>query len=433
MLSLSINPRYDYRLEINMKIYISNKIRRVYFYDDFVTFFGDLPITKQNLGLSHTVFCICNGINDFDQIAHSLIDKFALKSDLETVKRMIHQCTIADTSIEHAFVLNSNEANNNLIFNGIVGKRYPDVLHIELTSQCNFMCSHCYKNALNVGESVCYKWLSEKIYDRLKQQIPIIHLTGGEPTLHKDFSKIVDLFANDFDLQLTTNGSRITTYSMEVFKKFQAIDISLYGLSGNEYKVNTGSAESYNLVMSGCRELKAADINFGVTLVINAQNWTQLENYVEYAIRVGAKSISFALPMNSGRLINSNSDKWFLSPETKKNIYKCYRSVSKKYKDDIIVREWTRSAYSNMWNSYPSDDSLRCGAGRTNWWMSEQKQFRPCSFLPNEYICLDYDEWIKYITKESNIDWKNSRKLLEVFASKNDLKITDICPIFRKE
>ena len=85
-----------------------------------------------------------------------------------------------------------------------------------------------------------------------------------------------------------------------------------------------------------------------------------------------------------------------------------------------------------MWKTYPLDNSLRCGAGKNSWWMSEEISFRPCPYLPEQYVDLDYDTWYKYITGEQDIDWGEARNSLELFANQKKLNITDMCSIFRK-
>ena len=205
-----------------------------------------------------------------------------------------------------------NEANLSPKINGDFDRKYPSILHVELTGTCNFFCSHCYKNATVIGRFIDYEELKEKIYQKLKGTVPVIHFTGGEPTLHKKFGEIVNLFSNGFQLQLTTNGSQICSYPIEVFKHFQAIDVSLYGLSANEYKINTGNAGSYEHVKKSIKMLSSSNIDFGTTLVINNDNWNQMEEYVKYAIDMGATNIAFALPSRSGRLLTTFSDKWDL-------------------------------------------------------------------------------------------------------------------------
>ena len=144
-------------------------------------------------------------------------------------------------------------------------------------------------------------------------------------------------------MQLTTNGSRIISFSTELFKKFQAIDISLYGLTADEYLNNTGSFEAFKLVRDGCIMLSEADIDFRVTLVLNNTNCCQMEDYVRYAIELGAKRIGFALPSNGGKLLFDVPDKWYLTAENKRRIYRTFRDVQNKSIGKITFTEWNRN------------------------------------------------------------------------------------------
>lgn len=415
-----------------MNIYFSAEVDNIYFWGESVAFHLDKTITKTNRGLSFVVSCIYNDINELEEIANKLREKFDINDKPDNIKDMILFNTIEDDDIRTAFTCDSENANHSPKIYGIMGKRYPQMLHMELTSSCNFQCSHCYKNANYKGDNVALDWIKRNIYEKLKGYTKIIHLTGGEPTLHRNFEQIVDLFSSDYDLQLTTNGSRIISFSPELFKKFQAIDISLYGLTANEYLNNTGSRESFKLVRDGCIMLSEADVDFRVTLVLNNTNCYQMEDYVRYAIDLGAKKIGFALPSHGGKLLFDVPDKWHLTAETRRKIYRTFREVQNKYISKIAFTEWERSNYSEMWKHYPEDDSLRCGAGARDWWMSEKYKFRPCSFLPDEYMSLDYDTWYNYIINEQELDWSQARSALELLAANHSIDITDLCPIFRK-
>lgn len=415
-----------------MNIYFSKAINSLYFYDTCVTFPLEIPVVKSGSGFSFVISCMCNGINSIERIAEELIRKYNVKESMDTVREVILSNTVNDKSIKKAFTLDINEANLAPRVNGSFEKKYPQIIHIELTNTCNYMCTQCYKNAQQRGIYIEYNSLKEKIYDKFKGVIPVIHFTGGEPTIHKNFQEIVDLFHRDYSLQLTTNGSRIISYPIDVFKKFEAIDISLYGLSAEEYRINTGSGNSFYLVKDGCMKLKDSNIDFRVTVVLNNENWSQMEDYVQYAIEVGAESIGLALPMQSGKLLTTTTDKWNLSQDTKKLIYRKFRDIQKRYGEKIKILNWTRNGYSDMWKMTSVDDSLRCGAGKNTWWMSEKFTFRPCAFLPDEYVNLDYNTWIACLSNNYRIDWKEARNTLELFASDHNLNLTDLCPIFRE-
>ncbi len=416
-----------------MNIYFRKEVSKVFFFGDSVTFRLSDPVYRMNKGLSFIANCISEGNNDIDTIAQELLDEYKINSDLNSVKEMILSRTLEDDSLRSVFTSSIDDAQTTPIVYGTMGKRYPKVLHIELTGTCNFQCSHCYKNATYNGKYIDKYWLTDKIQNEFKGLIPIIHFTGGEPTLHPEFKDIVALFEHDHVLQLTTNGSTILSHHIDLFKKFEAIDVSLYGLSPNDYLINTGNYDAFDRVKQGCISLSKANIEFRVTLIVNNDNWHQMEDYVRFAIELGAKRIGFGLPTNGGKLLLNTTDKWSLSAETRRKIYKNFRAIQSKYGNIIDITEWDRKVYSDLWKTQSDDDSLRCGGGTRDWWLSEKYTFRPCSFLPEQYICLDYTKWYNFVTNKEGINWAKARRNLELFATENNRHITDFCSIFRRE
>ena len=79
-----------------------------------------------------------------------------------------------------------------ILVNGEYGKFYPKEIIIELTNRCNFSCPFCYKNAQKNGNFLDYNEIA-KIYHLIRGKVKYIQLTGGEPTMHPDFEKIVEL------------------------------------------------------------------------------------------------------------------------------------------------------------------------------------------------------------------------------------------------
>lgn len=414
------------------KIYVSESVNSITFYANSVTIIADKTIEKNNAGISFILFNICNGINDVSEIAKKISEQFYINTSLDEIIEKILVSTMTDEELGEIVTCDISRANLFPNTSGVFGMRYPKLVHIELTNICNFKCTHCYKNALSEGAFMDLSTLERYIYAPLKGIVPIIHFTGGEPTLHKHFEKIVHMFQNGFLLQLTTNGSRIKSYPVEIFECFQAIDISLYGLSSKEYGENTGHPEAFEFVKENCCSLHERKIDYRITTVLNKHNMYNMENYIRFAIEVGASSVSFSLPMQSGRAMSTLDNKWNLTPEDRRYIYRSFRELQIKYHDEIHIKEWYRSNYSNMWKFYPLDDSLRCGAGKNDWWISEKFRCRPCSFLPPQYIDLEYESWIRYIAGQEEIDWAAARNSLEHFAVNNKFSITDICPIFKK-
>ena len=83
-------------------------------------------------------------------------------------------------------------------------------MYVELTDQCNFDCSFCVTDAKRYGKG---SFLDLSRLEKLLAEIRLgarecIYLAGGEPTLHPDFRKVVELcLAASYRLNVTTNGS----------------------------------------------------------------------------------------------------------------------------------------------------------------------------------------------------------------------------------
>ena len=75
----------------------------------------------------------------------------------------------------------------------VQGRNFVDRVTIFLTDQCNLRCEHCF-----IVKGQQKEWemgLDEyrKLFSSFKGRVSQILLTGGEPTLHQDFSEILVL------------------------------------------------------------------------------------------------------------------------------------------------------------------------------------------------------------------------------------------------
>jgi len=88
---------------------------------------------------------------------------------------------------------------------------YPK-LEIELTKHCDFKCYYCGAKAFNFKKPVeiDFEYLSFLIKILKKnKKLPNIILSGGEPTLHSKFFKILEILSN-FEVFLITNFKKLS-------------------------------------------------------------------------------------------------------------------------------------------------------------------------------------------------------------------------------
>lgn len=100
---------------------------------------------------------------------------------------------------------------NRYILNVIQADTFPFVLTIFITSKCNQydICDSCWRLATTRNNSDISM---TKIKEITTLKIPIVMLSGGEPTEHPDFQKIVQTLVNsNIKTYILTNGINLQT------------------------------------------------------------------------------------------------------------------------------------------------------------------------------------------------------------------------------
>lgn len=368
-----------------------------------------------------------DGVTDFEQMLLILINKYKINGSFSDVK------DVFENNSQFLDIFTFEECSNSVKVVGAYGKRYPFELHIELTNVCNLNCPHCYKKA-NEGtiSFLDFQTLKNRIFDRCASQTRVLHLTGGEPTLHPEFKEIVDFASNIFHIQLTTNGANLWNIPVSTLSKISDIDISMYGTDRNSYEISTGNAYAYDNFEKTCALLRNNKIEFRINMIVNHINIAELDNYVVKAIELGATSFSFGVPVKTGRLIEKPDEEWYCDSDMTKKIYRYMRKASEKYADKISIVEWGRDVYSHKGSIFSNNYALPCKGGSFSWWMNEKMEFRPCAMIPEEYILLPYEEWVGYCESTFNINWESSYLKFEEFCSRKEMDPSDICYVFKR-
>ena len=85
------------------------------------------------------------------------------------------------------------------------GRTFP-YIRLSITDVCNFKCGYCLPNGYQIDKSDNRKFLHLEEIRRLakvfsKLGVCKIRLTGGEPTVRKDFFDIIKILKNIMYLQ----------------------------------------------------------------------------------------------------------------------------------------------------------------------------------------------------------------------------------------
>ena len=128
------------------------------------------------------------------------------------------------------------------------GRRFP-YIRLSITDVCNFKCGYCLPNGYQKDKSDNRTFLSLEEVQRLAKGlsglgISKIRLTGGEPTVRKDFFDIVKILKQNSGIKktvITTNGYKLDQLAEQIIKSgLDGINISIDSLDKNKFHQITG-------------------------------------------------------------------------------------------------------------------------------------------------------------------------------------------------
>jgi len=128
------------------------------------------------------------------------------------------------------------------------GRTFP-YIRLSITDVCNFKCGYCLPNGYQVDKSDNRKFLHINEIKRLAKALSElgvckIRLTGGEPTVRKDFFDIVKILKNESGIKkvvITTNGYHLDQKAKPLLDSgLNGINISIDSLDRETFKKVTG-------------------------------------------------------------------------------------------------------------------------------------------------------------------------------------------------
>ena len=147
------------------------------------------------------------------------------------------------------------------------GRKFP-YIRLSITDVCNFKCGYCLPNGYQKDRSDNRKFLNINEIKRLAKGLSElgvckIRLTGGEPTIRKDFFDIVNILKNDSGIKkvvITTNGYRLDKISKKLSTSgVDGINISIDSLDRETFKKVT-SHDRLPEILKGIENLQ--DLKF---------------------------------------------------------------------------------------------------------------------------------------------------------------------------
>lgn len=174
-------------------------------------------------------------------------------------------------------------------------------LHIELATECNERCVHCYIPHHYKLETIDTPLLYGLLDDARRLNAINVTLSGGEPLLHRDFNNIL---AKCRELDLSVNVlSNLTLLNDDIVNEMShtpmiSVQTSIYSMIPEVHDLITGVKGSLKKTLDGLRRLKRAGIPVQISCPVMQENKDSFESVIDFGdksgIRVATDFVIFA-------------------------------------------------------------------------------------------------------------------------------------------
>jgi len=326
-------------------------------------FFNGSPM---KLGIYSADFAsLCNGKNKVKEILSTL-----KTTDLQALEIV----NFIASAIESGWLgLSEKPTNSQLRVTGSRTAFYPPHMAIELTEACNLICSYCYRESeFNKQGNMSAETLLKLLEKLWSLGLRSVELTGGEPLLNQDFEKILDFCLDKFFLTgLLTNGTLLSEKFddklIEAKDKF-ILSVSLDASTPDIHDARRGVPGSFNKTVSNIKRLADLGISVRVSMVVDDNNFSEIENTLLLAKKLGAIAFSYSPVLPFGRAKEGYSNKWRMDA---KEVERIEKRLFETYGG--FLTELSEENINDVAGEYG------CGAGYRSFTMDPWGNIRPCT------------------------------------------------------
>ena len=264
----------------------------------------------------------------------------------------------------------------------------------ELTGRCNFNCKMCYVHGDNCEEKnneLPAEWWIDLGRQAIEAGTVFLLLTGGEPVLHKDFTRIYkELSKMGFVISMNSNGYLLRGEILELFKEYppNRINISLYGASDDTYEKFTG-VRGFSTIIENVKALCDMGIQVRFNCSITPDNCHDLENIYKVGQQLGLhiKNTSYMYPqVRINGMYGENDNR--LTPEEAARCrvaWSALRYDNKEFMRRAAAMKAEIEKFSlPTGNSNPANGVL-CRAGSTSFWVNKKGSLSLCGMIDKTF------------------------------------------------
>jgi len=257
----------------------------------------------------------------------------------------------------------------------------PLLTSFELTSSCNLTCSHCYASA-TLGNGI--RPTTERIIETLtymaRRGTYSVLLTGGEPTMHPGFLKI--LHAAVSLMRLVRVATNLYSIPETIMKELIADDritlqTSVDGVRSTHDLIR-GGKNSFTRTIANIERLAQAGKIVIVAMTANRLNFREVEEVVRRCVGAGAAAFRLGLTFPIGRAAQAGLS---LTEEENAILREDWQRIVETYSSPTFSLNRSEEADDFQEVALTGADIGSCGAGHLIVHVSANGDVNPCPML----------------------------------------------------
>jgi MoaA/NifB/PqqE/SkfB family radical SAM enzyme len=181
------------------------------------------------------------------------------------------------------------------------------------TYNCNFNCDAClFKDRLN-SCSINLNLLKKILKQAKILNYNLIAITGGEPCMHPEFSKLIKLIVdNGFYFGIASNGFDWEKYS-ELIKYGDKFKYITFSLDSHKEKIHDSLRRkgSFKKVIGAINYFTQVKIDISVSICLNKKNYKDINDYIDFIDKLGIYNVRFLgiIPFSWNKTLVLNKDR----------------------------------------------------------------------------------------------------------------------------
>ena len=192
------------------------------------------------------------------------------------------------------------------------GRKFP-YIRLSISDVCNFKCGYCLPNGYKIDKSDNRTFITKEEIGRLAKAlselgVSKIRITGGEPTVRKDFLDIIKIIKKNSGIKktvITTNGYHLNRIADDLNESgLDGINISIDSLDPETFRKITGH-DRLNEILEGIKKLQKLNFkNIKVNAVLLKGVNDKEEDFKSWANFIKDNQIGAYIDDSSGKRIS---------------------------------------------------------------------------------------------------------------------------------